>query len=508
PAGMGCTGFFASADGTADGKALHARTFDGAFFAWNEAPVLHLIDERDTNGAWHPYVATGTAGLIYPGGISGLNDAGIACSLHQMSTVNYATDRRGEGGYDVAPFVQQRILREAGSLDEAVAIAEGARHFASWAIVVSEARTGKALRIEINGREDENGHYDGKVVASTAEPSLVQTNHFLLDGMTETLDFWDDAHFTKTVGKWLETRARRATVTGRLAQLTDNALLDTEEALGLMANHDDAAVGGARRSFGRTVCKAYGLMGSIARTTADRAAGGDAIWFTIGDRLPGPHAAMAGFAIDWSTGSLSPAGDAAAQTVPQPYRAAMEAYVAAFRAYARPTLGGRYLGRRPTEEEMHAIRRNALGHLDRAVDLAEGAGIMDPAFRYIRARLNHEAGRHETGAERTAFLNAAARDWAHLRGLADSHAVPMHAWERALVFLLSAATDHARDAGTEAERDAMIARGRAEIDTVAAAEFPGGQLHQDIKDWRKVAATIAAEGDTDSLPPIDWVTVE
>ena len=149
--GMGCTGFALSPQRAYSRRNLHARSFDGAFFSWNDAPGLFIIDERGHGAARYRYAAVGAAGLIYPGGISGVNERGIACSLHQMSTINYSTGGRRRQ-WDIAPFVMQRILREAGTLDEALAVVKSARHFASWTILVSDAKTGQATAIEINGR--------------------------------------------------------------------------------------------------------------------------------------------------------------------------------------------------------------------------------------------------------------------------------------------------------------------------------------------------------------------
>ena len=119
--GFACTGFSLPGGRTADGLHLHARNLDADLYNWNVGSTLFLIDETDGHPGWHRYVAFGTVGLIYPGGISGMNDAGIAVSLHQLSTTRYRI-RFGTGRVDIAPFVQQRILREAGSLEEAVEI--------------------------------------------------------------------------------------------------------------------------------------------------------------------------------------------------------------------------------------------------------------------------------------------------------------------------------------------------------------------------------------------------
>ncbi|MDJ0610094.1 MAG: C45 family autoproteolytic acyltransferase/hydrolase [Kiloniellales bacterium] len=508
PAGMGCTGFWAAPGLTEDGLGLHARNFDGGYFAWNDYPVLGLIDETPENPAWQRYAAVGTAGLVYSGGISGLNEAGIAASLHQMSTVNF-TVGDGSGDFDLAPYVQQRILREARTLDEAVDIARGRKHFASWTILVSHAPSGKALRIEMNGSEDDRGAQSQKVEAAPEAERMIQTNHFLSDALRERNKFFDDAHFTKTVGKWMETRARFATAGAKLDQAVDQGALGTRRALEILADHDDHAAGGERRSFGRTICKAYSLMTSIARTSADRAAPADQIWFTVGDRLPGPHATLAGFAIDWAGLSVTPLDSHVAETVPPGMLAAMEAYVEAFAAYFRPREpDGAYFRRRPTATEMQNIRQVALAALDRAVEGAESTGIVEPTFRYIRARLCHETALAEPATNRPELLQRAARDWAWLRQLDRDGAVTMTDWERALVYTLSAVTEIARDQQARATFESLLETGRGYLEKVARESFGTDGLHQDIKTWRKVAAAIEADEADAALPDIDFVTVE
>lgn len=507
-AGMGCTGFWASPELTADGLGLHARNFDGAFFSWNRYPVLSLIDETPTNSAWQRYAAVGTAGLIYPGGISGMNEAGLAVSLHQMSTVNF-TVGDGSGDFDLAPYVQQRILREARSLDEAVDIARDRKHFAAWAILVSHAPSGHALRIELSGSEDGKGNQVQRVEAGPQANRMVQTNHFFSDALKERHHFFEDAHFTKTVGKWAETRARFATTEGKLGRAIDQNALGTERGLAMLADHADGALGGERRSFGRTVCKAYSLMSSIARAHPDRANGRDELWFTLGESLPGPHSALAGFSIDWGSLSAKPAGLHKADTVLPEFLSAMQAYIDAFAAYERPRQpDGSYFRRRPTTREMQSIRQVALAALDRAVSIAEDAGIQEPAFRYIRARLAHETALAHPEVDRQARLEEAARDWATLRGWAEGSAVAMTDWERALIYMLSAATEMAREERAGVSPGDLLKKGRALLEKVADEDFAPNALHQDIKAWRKVAAAIESEGADAELPEIDFVTVE
>ena len=507
-AGMGCTGFWAGPELTADGLGLHARNFDGAFFSWNRYPVLSLIDETPTNPAWQRYAAVGTAGLIYPGGISGMNEAGLAVSLHQMSTVNF-TVGDGSGDFDLAPYVQQRILREARGLDEAVDIARDRKHFAAWSILVSHAPSGQALRIELSGSEDGKGDHVQRVEAGPQADRMVQTNHFLSDALKEQHHFFENAHFTKTVGKWTETRARFATTEGKLGRAIDQNALGTERGLAMLADHADGALDGERRSFGRTICKAYSLMSSIARAHPDRANGRDELWFTLGESLPGPHSTLAGFSIDWGSLSAKPAGLHKAETVLPEFLSAMQAYVDAFAAYERPRQpDGGYFRRRPTPREMQSIRQVALAALDRAVSTAEDAGIQEPAFRYIRARLAHETALAHPDVDRQARLEEAARDWATLRSWAEGAAVAMTDWERALIYMLSAATEMAREDRAGVGPGDLLHKGRALLEKVAHDDFASDALHQDIKAWRKVAAAVESEGADAELPEIDFVTVE
>ena len=187
----------------------------------------------------------------------------------------------------------------------------------------------------------------------------------------------------------------------------------------------------------------------------------------------------------------------------------MRAYVAAFQAYDRPRQpDGELFRRQPTEAEMQKVRHVALAELDRAVTAAEAAGWQDPAFRYVRARLRHEAALVTSGAERTQLLNGAAGDWMQLRTWAEGGNVEMGDWERALIHLLSAATAAAGDHDRQREAAGFLTSGQRYLEKVARAEFGDGPVHQDIKTWRKVAAAIDADGPDAELPGIDFVTVE
>lgn len=488
--GFGCTAAGSAGALTEDGRALHARTFDGAFFAWNEHPGLFLIDERTTNADWHRYAAVGTAGLTYSGGISGLNEAGIAASIHQMSTARYDTGQPGRG-YTIAPFLMQRILREASDLDQAEAVLRGARHFGSWTIVVTDAKAGAATRFEINGGTQTVQRMD-------LGQRFAQSNHFFADGMAETNDFFGDRHFTPTFGKWLESRARIETVTEAMDRALEAGDWGTDAAIRLMADHNDSMLDGAPRTFGRTIARAYGIMATIARMDPDRARAKDEIWLSIGNTLPGPHADYAGFAIDWDAMKATPVTDRpvrAPRTVSEDFAAAMADYVAAFTTLSRPRdARGGYLGRDPTDGEAQILMQQARQLIDRAVGRAENAGEIDIALRYARARLAHEAGDYD----------AAAADWAFLRD-ASALGIAVLDYERALIAILGAATAFAQGAVTQAR--SLLADGQTLLTAVRKTYFPRGAAHEDLDAWQDVVDSLKKDGTAD-LPEFDFVTVE
>ena len=178
----------------------------------------------------HKYAAFGTAGLIYPGGISGLNDAGFAASLHQMSTTELESGFLAATG-DIAPYVQQRMLRECASVDDAIDLAKSTRHFAAWTFFVSDAKTGKAARIEVNGDGVKAVRFEGQAVA--------QTNHFLHPDWVERHFDEDDAHFTASFGRWLDTHARLDSITAALAADAGSGRIDVDWSIDWLASSRD-----------------------------------------------------------------------------------------------------------------------------------------------------------------------------------------------------------------------------------------------------------------------------
>lgn len=522
--GFACTGFSLPGALTADGRHLHARNLDADLYNWNIATTLFLIDETDGHPAWQRYVAFGTAGLIYPGGISGLNEAGIAVSLHQLSTTRCRTRFPG-GQADLAPFVQQRILREAASLEEAVEIAIATPAFAAWVIFCSDAATGRARQVEFNG--------DTVRVGPVVEGGpFAQTNHFRHADLVEHLFDVHDAHFTPTFGKWLETRSRLAMVEHALAA---RQVADTDGAIELLASGRDwqlvdlAARHGLdpagialERSFGRVPRKAYGQLGSIVRADPARRPGHDEAWLTIGDRLPACQSRFIGWRIDWAGFDLHPVADRPLRRTRQyessgraGWESSFETYRAARVAFARPAgADGALLTRAPTAAERTGLAGRAEALLGSAIDLAAQDGIVEVPYHYMRARIRHLLGRY---AE-------AKADWDLLRAIWGDPPVAavwpvaaprlrpvLHEYEAGLVLALAAVTeDRLHGGATWDGRAAQVQAARALLAGVRDRLFgPGVPAHFDLLAWLdRIDAIAAGDSAGVALPEPNFVTVE
>ena len=526
--GSACTGFWAGGAFTADGRHIHARNFDGDLFRWNTAPILSLIDETPTNAGWHKYVAFGSAGLIYPGGISGINDAGIATSLHQMSTTRCRSGFTMGGGA-LAPFIQQRVLREAKTLDEAVDLIRSTRQFAAWTILCSDARSGEGLRVEFNG--------DNLRVMRDRHP-MPQTNHFLHPDMVEKNFDATDGHFTPTFGKWLETRSRLALVERSLAAAAPQRAIDVDWAIELLSSSEDSelkylidggAVEGERswiRSFGRLPRKTYGQLTSIVRGDPERRPSHDEVWMTSGDRRPGCQSTFVGWRVSWEPFEIAPVAERPLRRTTTPtaegrphWEQSLGRYIEACIAVTRPQdADGTLLERDPTKAEHQEALGRAEAHLDSAIELAARDGIVEVPYHYIRARIRHERR----------LFGPAREDWTLLRdiwarqngepGLGAAWPVDnptvlplLHPYEAALTHLLWVATEDAlRESMAWDGRDQALGVARELLDRLESVRFGEGKpIHFDLVKWRKLVDKIATEGGASvELPDENFITIE
>ncbi|MFP4502139.1 MAG: C45 family autoproteolytic acyltransferase/hydrolase [Candidatus Hydrogenedentota bacterium] len=122
-----CTMFALWGSRTVDGKLFALRNLD-----WISQSGMHhqrLVSVYHPEGR-HAFVSMGYAGVI--GALAGMNDAGI--SLSQVGTFSVSEELDGEPW----AFMARRVLEEAGTLEEAVPIAEKARHTIGYNFLIAD----------------------------------------------------------------------------------------------------------------------------------------------------------------------------------------------------------------------------------------------------------------------------------------------------------------------------------------------------------------------------------
>jgi hypothetical protein len=325
--GLGCTAFsipgrtqngaVASREGVVFGRTLDAELMR----SWNKVPTLFIVHEKGRDDEGRPYlsyVATGAAGLIYAGGISGYNTEGIAVSLHQMYASDAvlsvpANERRSAA---LAPVVQQLILREARSIEDAVRIASRYQAIATWTILITDAKTGKAAAIEIS----EAGV---KLVRQVRNSPIAQTNHVFDKEQQEYA-------FFPSYNKYNETHTRMATLEkafARMPQAARGRPFDVAQAIAQLANHED--INGRFQPFGTTSVKAYDVMSAVMLPQAHK------IYMSVGDFAPSPHATFLGFQLNGRLDPVASLGTLRDQTLAETpgILQSLEDYVGARLAY-------------------------------------------------------------------------------------------------------------------------------------------------------------------------------
>ena len=286
---FGCTGIAASGDHTKNRELLLARNFDtGLLGSFEKHPVMIL--HHPTKG--YSYVGMGSAGLHFPGGISGFNEKGITVSLHELQTTKYRTsyvksdeeqldDIFVNGNNepvtaDVAPYMLNKLLMQAGTMREALKFIKERGHFGAWTVFIGDTKTGEIASVEISGNKV-------RVARHVKNQGLAQSNHFSHKDIKKYA-------FEYSYNKSLETRARFDHVTTRLNQ--DKGEIDAQWMINMLSGHVDNHVG--KRSFGRTTTKVYTSQSHIMAPKSSE------FWFSLGEIYPTTSSTFVGFHIDFS----------------------------------------------------------------------------------------------------------------------------------------------------------------------------------------------------------------
>lgn len=157
---VGCTSFAVWGENTEDGKLLLGRNFDfyaGDAFAENKVVAVVKPDSG------YGFLSVTWPGMI--GVVSGMNTEGLTVTINAGKSSVPLVART-----PVSLLVRE-ILQFAGTIDEAVALAQRRRVFVSESIMVGSAADNRAVLIELSPRK-----HDVFEVENTSR--LVCTNHF------------------------------------------------------------------------------------------------------------------------------------------------------------------------------------------------------------------------------------------------------------------------------------------------------------------------------------------
>lgn len=300
---LGCTSAVAAPARTARGKLLHARNMDfvGAG-RWDAEPVVafHHPEEGQT------YVTFASAGIA-GGAVTGMNAAGLTFAVHQHFPAEF--DLAGEP----VGLAGEQVLREAKTLDEAIAILDRHHPMGGWTYLVADAARAVAYEVAPRLRR----------VVPMQDGLLGYANVYqhpdLRDAERRVYPSYVSANLARHERVWA---ALRAAPSGH-----------TEETLAAVLN--DAAAPGVegRAAVGEAICTPYTVLSVIMRP-ADRR-------FFIGEG-PVPTCAGTYRAFDLKTEApvaTTRGGQTASLTVETdegrdaPRVRAIESYAAGWRAY-------------------------------------------------------------------------------------------------------------------------------------------------------------------------------
>jgi hypothetical protein len=513
---QGCTGFTVPAAFSSEGRLLHARNLDGDLMdSWTDAPTVLLVDEatpaeRAARGDAAPrapyrYAGIAAAGVFYGAGISGFNEMGIAASLHEMQTTKFKLDHAG-GAADLGPMLQQRVLREAKSIEEAVAIVRQRGRIGGWGLFISDAKTNESATIELTGERV-------SVTRSSRNPTA-QTNHFLSDDMR-------DQFFNYNFNKVLESYARRELVQKKLRSRQVGEPEAVSFAIDLLANHDDVIEGPS--SFGRTVTKAYTHQSVVMEAPATPGQTGR-VWVTLADKLPVSHSTFLGLEVDFDKMSASPLRTLHASAKVDGFEQALGLYTRSRIDYAR-------------ERVLEDGARKAAAQVEQAISLARS----EPpsrwrGFVFMLGRTLHllgdEAAKNDHASESRAAYEKAMSQWNELLsgtislagldeyalGLIEMYAVTTsdrlperHAAKLSSSRRQDLASSAARRLGDIASGKALAARSIGDVapafSYVVKYDLHTRAKRADIEAKAALASSLEASTSAKRLPPLDFVVV-
>lgn len=207
---FGCTSV---AKRAADGSFHYGRNLDFASTGiWDKRPLV-LVHVPPQGSKEIVHAAFGAHG-VYHSGITGVNASGITFAVHQ----NFS-DLSASGV--PMPLIGETVLREANTLDEAIALLDKSRPGPIWTFVVTDLKTGEAAAVESGASVFHVRRMSGSDFAQTnhlagetthpreyARPALLENSRFRFDQALKLLHTDPETNFTpETIFRILATQA-------------------------------------------------------------------------------------------------------------------------------------------------------------------------------------------------------------------------------------------------------------------------------------------------------------
>lgn len=201
---FGCTSAIARREATTHGRLLHGRNFDyQGVGSWDCEQAVVFHDPSDGQR----YVSITAAGILL-GGITAMNESGLALAVHQ----HVAADDFDLGGTPIG-VAGDAIMRHARDLDDARRILDDHVPNGAWTYVVSSARENAVLGYEVTSKR--------RAVLRPATDTFAYSNVYL-DGTFDGVELY----FYPTYWRNNLARFRRATalLEQRRGALDENAI--------------------------------------------------------------------------------------------------------------------------------------------------------------------------------------------------------------------------------------------------------------------------------------------
>lgn len=279
---IACTGVTAPKSITSTGDHYHIRNLEQTTMinTWNKHPVIFFMNEKDGNKKYYKYVAYGTAGLNFPGGISGVNEKGLSVSLHQFHPTVFDYYYKNKDA-ELTPYLQQRILRECATIEEAERLINKTKILTPWTIFVSDEKTGISASFEVTPK-------GSQIVRKLSRTGMAQTNIFFAKEN-------QDRHHHSRYNQFIENLSRFKVADEAINQ--NKGKINLDFMINLSSSRRDWFESNLQHAFGRSVGRVSNIMTtlSIPRPSTHSAEA----WVTIADQLPPASGYFGGFNFDF-----------------------------------------------------------------------------------------------------------------------------------------------------------------------------------------------------------------